>query len=210
MKIRKAFTGDHVRQYDQKSQKANWLAPDIAFGLAYRYIVPGESILDVGIGTGLSSVLFHKAGLRVIGMDFSGEMLAICREKGFAANLVEHDVSIAPYPVSDSSINHAVCTGVTHLFSELDVIFSEIGRIMKEGGIFSFVVAHQEEGGSGKPFIKGHSGHPGKVAFHQHSSSSLAKLYERFGFELVTSLRFVSASIGKREMTYRACVVRKQ
>ncbi len=79
--VRKAFTGDHVQQYDQKTLQANWLDPDIVFGLAYRYITPGESILDVGIGTGLSSILFHRAGLEVHGLDFSSEMLEVCAQK---------------------------------------------------------------------------------------------------------------------------------
>ncbi len=35
-KVRRAFTGDHVQQYDMKSQKANWLDPEIVFGLAYQ------------------------------------------------------------------------------------------------------------------------------------------------------------------------------
>ncbi len=85
-KVRRAFTGDHVQQYDMKSQKANWLDPEIVFGLAYQDTAPGETILDVGIGTGLASVLFHKAGLRVKGMDFSSEMLEVCRKKALRLN----------------------------------------------------------------------------------------------------------------------------
>ncbi|WP_319468679.1 class I SAM-dependent methyltransferase [uncultured Pseudodesulfovibrio sp.] len=207
-KVRRAFTGDHVQQYDMKSQKANWLDPEIVFGLAYRDTAPGETILDVGIGTGLASVLFHKAGLRVKGMDFSSEMLGICRQKSFASELAEHDVSVSPYPFADESVHHAVCTGVMHLFSDLDVIFSEVSRIMKKGGVFAFVVAHQDDGDSGERPFHGRTCRPG-VTFHFHSPSSLNRLGERCGFEPVRSLRFTSASIGRREMEYRACVVRK-
>ncbi len=207
--IRKTFTGDHVLQYDQKSQQANWLDPDVVFGLAYRYVRPGESILDVGIGTGLSSALFHDAGLRVSGLDFSTEMLEICRAKAIAQDLKEHDLAVAPYPLADGSVDHAVCTGVTHLFEDLGVIFAETARIMKSGGIFAFVVAHPEPGGENKQAIGCCKELPEKALFHFHSESSMDKVYGQCGFKLVNSLRFISASIGRRERTFRACVAQK-
>jgi SAM-dependent methyltransferase len=210
-RVRKAFTGDHVLNYDRKSQKANWLDPQIVFGLAYEHVNPGESILDVGIGTGLSSYLFHRAGLDVAGMDFSTEMLAVCREKGFASRLVEHDVSVAPYPFDGGSVHHAVCTGVTHLFPELDIMFHEVARIMKSGGVFVFVVALRNDDEPVAQAVGGHDGCPcpGRGVFYCHSPAVLEVLSGRCGFAPVTSLRFMSASIGGRERSYQACVVRK-
>ncbi len=208
-KIRQAFTGEHVSLYDQKATQSKWLDPDIVFGMAYRFIVSGEDILDVGIGTGLSSVLFHKAGLRVFGMDFSSEMLEVCRKKAFAVELKEHDLSVAPYPFAAESVHHAVCTGVMHLFSDLDMIFTEVARVMKKGGVFAFVIAHGDTGGSRERMLKGHDGHSKSVKFHLHSPSAMDELYERCGFELAGSLHFTSVSIGRQEMEYRACVARK-
>lgn len=207
--IRNTFTGDHVLEYDQKSKRANWLDPNIVFGLAYPYVKPGQTILDVGIGTGLSSVLFHKAGLQVLGMDFSSEMLAMCRSKGFAKELIEHDVSVAPYPLGDKTVDHAVCTGVMHIFDDLNVIFSEVCRVMRVGGFFTFVVADPRAQGVKEQSMGGCKAHKGKANFYNHSEPSMVELYDRCGFELINSLRFVSSAIGKREMSYRACVVQK-
>lgn len=50
--------------------------------MAYEQIQPGQSILDIGIGTGLRSILFRKAGLTVHGMETSQDMLEACRTKG--------------------------------------------------------------------------------------------------------------------------------
>ncbi len=208
--IRTAFTGDHVLRYDQKSQKAGWLDPEIVFGLAWRRVAPGETVLDVGVGTGLSSILFHKAGLRVVGLDFSSEMLAVCQSKGFAAELREHDVSRAPYPFGDASFDHAVCTGVMHLFSDLGTLFSEVARIMKPGGVFCFVVAHAEAENASEETVGCCEGKAGGVRFHRHSEASVNALYDRCGFEHVQSLRFISSSIGGRERTYRACLAQRR
>jgi ubiquinone/menaquinone biosynthesis C-methylase UbiE len=61
--------------YDQEAEETGWFGPEILFGLSFKYLQPNQSILDLGIGTGLSSVLFHKAGLEVHGLDNSPEML---------------------------------------------------------------------------------------------------------------------------------------
>lgn len=68
-------------EYDKKIKEYGWVGSEIAFGLAYEYTSPGQTILDIGIGTGLGSVLFHKAGMVVYGLDNSEAMLDICRGK---------------------------------------------------------------------------------------------------------------------------------
>jgi len=64
-----------ARDYDRKAEQYDWRGPEVAFGLSYAFVSPGQSLLDIGIGTGLSSILFHKARLGVHGMDLSAEML---------------------------------------------------------------------------------------------------------------------------------------
>ena len=83
--------------YDEEAEATGWYGPEAAFGLAYKFLRPGQSILDLGIGTGLAAVLFRKAGLRLYGMDVAPEMLEACRGKGFT-DLVRHDLTERPYP----------------------------------------------------------------------------------------------------------------
>lgn len=48
---------------------------DLLFGLSYEYLTPGQRLLDVGIGSGVSSQSFARAGLEIYGLDFSPAML---------------------------------------------------------------------------------------------------------------------------------------
>lgn len=205
---KKPFTGEHARHYDQKAAQAGWLDPDILFGLAYRHVEPGQTLLDVGIGTGLASALFHRAGLKVVGLDRSGEMLALCRKKGFADELFEHDITAPPYPLADGAVDHAVCSGLLHIFADLSVIFTEVGRVMRKGGVFAFAVFHSDAEKVEEWCMEGRQGYPSAVLY-RHPVSSLAEMAECSGFELAQSLRYTSSAIGRKEMEFRACLVRR-
>jgi predicted TPR repeat methyltransferase len=137
--------------YDEEAEATGWFGPEVAFGLAYLYVQPGQSILDIGIGTGLGSVLFRKAGLEVHGMDISPQMLEACRSKGFMA-LQLHDLSKPPYPYDSESMDHAVCAGVLNFFSNLSPVFEETARILRKGGLFTFVVGDRAERKRGRRF----------------------------------------------------------
>jgi len=47
--------------------------------------VEGRSILDVGTGTGRAAITLSRAGARVVGIDASGEMLAVARSRAMTA-----------------------------------------------------------------------------------------------------------------------------
>ncbi len=56
-KARKMEQSEIVRIYDQEAKATGWLGPEITFGLTYTYVNAGDRLLDLGIGTGLGSVL---------------------------------------------------------------------------------------------------------------------------------------------------------
>ena len=120
--------------YDRQSQEHNWLSPDVLFGLTYEFTRAGQSLLDIGIGTGLSSILFHKAGLLIYGVDGSSEMLEQCAARALARELKEWDLHKSPLPYSAKFFDHVIANGVFHLFGDLKEIFDEVARIMKPLG----------------------------------------------------------------------------
>ena len=141
-------TASHDRfaaTYDQQTKEFHSFSHDVLFGMCYEYIHPEETLLDLGIGTGLSSYLFAKAGLRVVGVDDSEEMLEQCRKKKFAESLLKLDLNKLPLPYPDGHFSHVICCGVFHFLSDLEPILSEVSRLLKPGGIFGFTVAQISE-----------------------------------------------------------------
>ena len=133
-----------ITAYAEEAEATGWFGPEVVFGLSYTFVKPDQSMLDIGIGTGLSSDLFRKAGLRVHGIDISPQMLDACRSKGLT-ELALHDLTKTPYPFQAESMDHAVCTGVLNFFSDLSPVFKETNRILRPGGLFAFVVGDRAE-----------------------------------------------------------------
>ncbi len=206
--IKKIFRSDHANNYDKKAIKSQWLDPAIVFGLAYRFINTGESLLDIGIGTGLSSELFFKAGLNIYGLDFSPEMILQCQKKQMTVELKEHDLAIIPYPYATNSLNHAVCTGVTHLFDELEPIFSEVARITKDNGIFSFVIRERKENEKRMKIIVHKNTGNKEVKMFSYSQKDMQNLFVKHNFEKIYELQFWASAIANTPGTYRAYIVR--
>jgi ubiquinone/menaquinone biosynthesis C-methylase UbiE len=207
--VKKVFTSSRVNEYDKNAEKAQWLDPAIVFGMAYRFVKPGDHLLDIGIGTGLSSQLFHKAGLEIHGIDFSPKMLACCQSKQMAKDLKEHDLSITPYPYEPNSMDHAVCTGVTHLFQDITPIFQEVERILKPGGIFAFVVPDCREGEPRAIQVDSRHSPKEKVAIFSYSEKHINGLLDSFGFARIFDLTFEASAIGHRTAQYKAYVAQK-
>ncbi len=46
--------------YDQEAEATGWFGSEILFGLSFKFVQTRQTILDLGIGTGLSAELFHK------------------------------------------------------------------------------------------------------------------------------------------------------
>ena len=124
--------------YDEASVAVGNHAHEILFGLAYAYVRPGERLIDLGIGSGLSSQLFHRAGLGIVGVDSAEQMLERCRAKGIAEQLVVHDLASRPWPFEGARHDHAIACGVLHFFEALDPLLSEVARVVRPGGLFVF------------------------------------------------------------------------
>ncbi|GAG25686.1 unnamed protein product, partial [marine sediment metagenome] len=132
------YHGENAAEYDRQARERGCHAHEALFGLMYEFIKPGDTLLDVGIGTGLGSMWFYKAGLRVSGFDNARDMLEACECKGFAEQLIRHDLHDVPYPYSANSFDHAICLAVLNFFADVSSVFRETARILRPQGVFGF------------------------------------------------------------------------
>lgn len=197
-----------AKEYDRSKGAQGWRGPEAVFGLMFSFVRSGDSILDIGIGTGLSSALFHKAGLIVYGMDMSHEMLEVCREKSIAVELTVHDLTVEPYPYTTGSLHHAVCIGVLNHFENLEPVFREISRILKGNGVFGFVVGDRrpEEASS---FDVQHAG--SQHTMFRHGKDEIEVLLANNGLEFLRELEFTvpAHEASSQPMRMKAYAVRK-
>jgi ubiquinone/menaquinone biosynthesis C-methylase UbiE len=127
-------------EYDQMAKEYNNHIHEVLFGMCFEYIKPGDTLLDLGIGTGLSSILFAKAGLKITGLDGSNEMLKACGKKGIVHELKHYNIQELPLPFQNDTFSHTVCCGVLHTIGDLKPLSEDIFRILKPNGIFAFTI----------------------------------------------------------------------
>ncbi len=204
-------------EYDDQARKTNWFGPEAVFGLAYEFVRPEDSILDLGIGSGLSSILFHKAGLQVFGLDGSGEVLAFCRSKGFAAGLKQHDLRDLPLPYPDQFCDHLVSIAVLNSFQDLGPLFEEVARIVNPNGVLAFTVEEQKVGQEGsypinRVEVSVQPNEEEAVLLFRHSEETIKRLLEQNGFGLLKALEFVAFRYPAedKDIYFKAYVARKK
>ena len=202
-------------EYDNQARATNWFGPEVVFGLAYEFIKPGDSLLDLGIGSGLSSILFHKAGLEVFGLDGSSEVLKVCKSKGFAKELKVHDLQDLPLPYPSQFCDRIVSIAVLNSFKNLAPLFKEVARIIKPNGVFAFTVEEQKPGQEpGYPINKvevAEKPDETAVMLYRHSEEYIAQLLGQNGFELLRALVFVAFKYPaeNKDIFFKAYLTRK-
>lgn len=94
---------------------------------------PGAAVLDVGCGTGATSVALAARAGRVVGVDVSGPMLDRARERAGAATFVRADA--ATYPFAAASFDAVVSRFGVMFFADPPAAFANLRRATRPGGI---------------------------------------------------------------------------
>lgn len=171
----------YAADYDEQVRAYDCHIADMLFGLAFEFTRPGHALLDIGIGSGLSSQPFARAGLEIHGMDFSAEFLKLCGDKGFCASLTSHDVTNIPWPYTTNRFDHAVCCGVLHFIADLEGVFAEVSRVIRGEGWFTFTTRVDPLGVA--PDAKFTQQTIGGFEIFNHSSDYLASLLKANKFD---------------------------
>lgn len=115
----------------------------VANHLRFAKIDPGETLLDLGCGGGIDSILAaHRTGPhgRVIALDFLPEMLELTGQAAAEAGLdnvelLEGEIEAIPLP--DTSVDHVISNGVINLAPRKRRVLAECARVLVPGGKLS-------------------------------------------------------------------------
>ncbi|MBN1569624.1 MAG: class I SAM-dependent methyltransferase [Acidobacteria bacterium] len=211
------YQGEDAAQYESQAAEVGWHGHEIIFGLMYEFIEPDETLLDIGIGTGLGSNLFHRAGLRISGFDNSIEMLEGCKSKGFSGEIIQHDLRDAPFPYATDSFHNILSLAVLNFFEDLAPVFREVARIIRSKGVFGFTVEGKKPGqeacyalrvNRGTNLTKGQR----EISMYRHSDEQIRDLLEDVGFRVLKEFEFLTDRYPEQgiEVYLKAYVARKE
>lgn len=134
----------------KRGQRAMWTSfgptamfttPAAAQLVKFAEIRPGESVLDVGTGTGVVAITAASRGAQVSALDLTPALLEQARENARVACLeniawVEGDAEDLPY--ADASFD-VVVSQFGHMFAPRpEVVISEMRRVLKPHGRIAF------------------------------------------------------------------------
>jgi ubiquinone/menaquinone biosynthesis C-methylase UbiE len=107
---------------------------------------PGQTILDLGCGTGEDALRLMQAGLRVRAIDGSGAMVKIARDRGVDAEvlpiescglLAESDESVESVESFDAALSNF---GVLNCVEDIESLCEPLARLVRPGGYLAICV----------------------------------------------------------------------
>ena len=111
---------------------------------------PGERVLEVGVGTGIS-LRHYVAGVRVDALDFSAAMLKKAQKRldrgEVAADVTLYQMDAHKLEFTDDTFDHAVVAHAIAVVAEPEVVLREMMRVTKPGGRLVVVNHYKEEPG---------------------------------------------------------------
>lgn len=121
---------EHYEELDGRRSPAlrKWLT-----GILIRLrAATGPRLLDIGAGSGLISSQAEEIFDQRVAMDISQRILALhqsCFDQGIAGD-------VDAIPLAKNSIDAIVCFAVLHHLYDFTGLASEVGRILRPGGVF--------------------------------------------------------------------------
>lgn len=159
--------------------------PVAAHLVKFAALVPGETVLDVGTGTGVVAITAARAGAQVKALDLTPELLAQARENATISGhdeieWAEGDAELLPYEAASFDV---VLSQFGHMFAPRpDVVIAEMRRVLKPGGRIAFATWPPEHmTGRMFAFVGRNSPPPPAGASPPPQWGNLAMITERLG-----------------------------
>jgi ubiquinone/menaquinone biosynthesis C-methylase UbiE len=133
---------NHREYFNQLASKWDQMTPEetrarLPQMIDHLAIKPGDSILDVGGGTGILIPLLHKTagdGGKIVSLDIAEEMLKQARNNGYSKNIHYIQADAAAIPFSEESFDFVVCYSCFPHFLDKPRALAEMTRVLRNGG----------------------------------------------------------------------------
>jgi 2-polyprenyl-3-methyl-5-hydroxy-6-metoxy-1,4-benzoquinol methylase len=138
-----AFWDEHIGEGNDFVEVLVWPATVRLLGLK-----PGERVLDVACGNGLTSRRLATMGARVVAFDFSSQMIAHARRRTTEhADYIEYHVldatdEAALLALGEGRFDAAICNMALFDMAEIEPLFHALRWLLVPGGRFVFSVIH--------------------------------------------------------------------
>lgn len=150
-------------------------------------------ILDLGCGTGLSSVLFFKSGHEVTGIDGSRDMIERAQKMPYERLLCQNlEKSLR---VRDKSFDAAVMVGVMEYLDDPAVLFRQVKEKLVEAGVFGLTVPQKSSWYS-------------ESGLRSYYRNEIEPMMQRLGFSIIECEKIVGVEEDGRRAYYLNYVVR--
>ena len=109
---------------------------------------PGQKILDIGCGNGLTSRWLASLGAEVLGIDFAEEMISYARkrikpdEKSVEFQVLDATDEQALLGLGENSFDAAVSTMVLMDMAQIDPLMEALTKLLRPQGSFIFSMCH--------------------------------------------------------------------
>ncbi|MFA5127376.1 MAG: methyltransferase domain-containing protein [Patescibacteria group bacterium] len=161
--------------YDKKEKYLNSFEKDKLFPLLGD--VKSKKILDVGAGTGRTSVILAKMGAEVTALDVSEKMLKELKKKNAKIKIVVGDAESLPFP--DKSFDAIMSAFLIVHLKDPTHFFDEAYRVLKDGGLLVVTNINQKE----PPEVKTPEGVI-KIESYYHRPEKIREILESLAYDI--------------------------
>jgi phosphatidylethanolamine/phosphatidyl-N-methylethanolamine N-methyltransferase len=147
--------------------------------------LPGDRVLEVGVGTGLSLPMYSP-DVKVTGIDLSEDMLDRARKKVQEENLIQVEdlvqMDAQEMSFSDNSFDRVIAMYVASVVPDVAKLVDEIRRVCKPGGTIIFLNHFENK----NPVVKKAESFIQPLAKYLgfHPDFPLEEFLEKTGFEV--------------------------